>query len=220
MKKNRMLIMAAACLLLTGCRTELEVNTSYSELTTKALHTKTALASIEVASCSSPEDSRIPSDSLTEMQKLIPNVFKGAKFKECYTRKMNSFASFNIPVGIGKIDSGSSLDNDLNIISQEDGAILAQANEDFYRRFRQFLKEQLVDDLDMKISVTINNDSGKDIKLNCYSVYVDKTPCPLGSTVVKSKSDAVFVLSDVSADVILMKDRKNDRVMFAGKTDN
>ncbi len=218
MKKGVVLSLIAASLLLAGCKTELEVNTNYSELKSQPLHALTALTNVEIAGCSSHEDSRKPSDSLIKIQQMIPNVFKGAKYKECYTRKMNSFASFEIPLGVGTVDANTKYENDLNIIYQKDGSLLAQANKDFYKRFRQFLKDNMISDLEMKISVAITNDTGDDLKLNCFAAYVDDVPCSIGNTTFKQNSTLTFVLSDVSSDAILMKDRKGDRVLFASET--
>ncbi len=217
MKSRVIVSMIAASLLLVGCKSELEVNTKYSELTTQPVHTQTAVANIGIVACSSHEDSRKPSDSLIEVQQKIPGVFKGAKYKECYTKNMEVFASFEIPVGVGKADPSNKYENDINIISQEDGGFLAQATNDFYKRYRDFLKSNMISDVDMKINIAISNDSGKDMNLNCFATYVDGFPCAIGNTVVKNGASAVFSLSNVSADTIIMKNRAGDRVIFGGE---
>ena len=63
---------------------------------------RTAILNIEVPGCSSYEDSRQESKALIDLKLKIPQVFNGAQFKECYKVKMDSVASFVIPVYFGK----------------------------------------------------------------------------------------------------------------------
>ncbi|WP_422121378.1 DUF7424 family protein [Pasteurella multocida] len=51
---------------------------------------ESGILNVEIATCSSHEDSRKPSDALIQIQQKIPNVFDNAVYKECYQKNFNS----------------------------------------------------------------------------------------------------------------------------------
>ena len=57
--------------------------------------------------CSDMEDSRRPSDFVIEAQKTISYIFKGAEYKECFEKNMESLAHFIIPIQITKAPNES-----------------------------------------------------------------------------------------------------------------
>ena len=61
------LIMIAFALI--GCKAHVEVETKLSNLINQPVHTEHAIISIEIPTCNSYEDSRLPSRALTDVNK-------------------------------------------------------------------------------------------------------------------------------------------------------
>ena len=94
---------------ITGCKVQLSTDVPISKLTEKGLHKIDANFFAEVPACSSFEDSRQPSHSVIQAQSEIPKIFGNAKYVECFTQKMDSFAHFTIPVEIGAVSDATEL---------------------------------------------------------------------------------------------------------------
>ena len=145
----------------------------------------------------------------------MPNVFTGSNFKECYTKNFNSYALFNIPVGVGKVNRDTAFANDINIIMQQDKAIMVQATNNFHRRYGAFLKNNMISDLRLILKVGLMNDSKYELTLNVYSAFVDGYPVTIGTTSIAANKMSVFTLSDVSSAILTMENRAEDRALFA-----
>ncbi len=216
MKKNTYLIIVLLGVVVTGCKTEVLLDTSFSNLTDQPLHTERANLELQVASCVDYEDSRNPSENLLQVQEAIPNVFHGAKYKTCYTKQMESFASFEIPIGVGNIDSELLLTNDLNIVSDpQNRLIYAHASEGLFRRFHDYLQSNLVSDLNLKVKVNIENDVQDEINYTGFATFVGDYPCVQCTFKSDIKQVASFVLSDVSVEFIMGQNRSGDKIFFA-----
>ena len=195
-----------AALVLTGCKTEIEKDISLNQLLNSSLKTENATLSVEIASCQDHRDSRQPSQTLISAQLKIPQVFKNANFKECYSSNFKSFAVFEFPVGIGVPAENTKLENDINIISRKDiGKFLViGAKKSFRERLDNFKKsEPLIAQLELGITFNILNDLQSEQKLNIVSSYINEQPFINALSQLKSGEMIKVKLSNVASDQLV-----------------
>lgn len=196
---------------LVGCKANVEVETKLSSLLNQPVHTEQAIINIEIPSCSSHEDSRIPSRGLTEIQQKIPTIFNGARYKECYSKGFDTYASFEVPIGVGTVKDGAPAEDDINLIVTDDFILMTHATQSLHQRIQQFNKSEYINNLEMKIAVNIVNDLGVDIESTCLSSYINNAPCIWGKTLLQKNKKMNIVLSDVSTDTFLGKKRTSEQ---------
>jgi len=125
MTKGFSFVVLCSAVLVAGCKSHLTADINVSDLTSHAIKNTTATLYAEVASCSSYEDSRNPSSSLIEAQKIIPSLFANAKFESCFQQKMDSFAQFSIPLMVGSMTKDEDFKPEvIKIFSQVDNELL------------------------------------------------------------------------------------------------
>ncbi|MEE6081882.1 hypothetical protein, partial [Avibacterium paragallinarum] len=155
------LVIGLSILTLVGCKAEIEKNISLNSLLNEPLKTELAELKVEVASCHDHQDSRKPSNSLLQVQAKLPQLFNTAKFKECYSSNFDSFAVFEIPVGIGELQKGITAENDINLVSKkEEGNILfLGAKKSLKERLNDFIRsEPMIRALKPSITLYLTND--------------------------------------------------------------
>ncbi|MCK3658534.1 hypothetical protein A4G18_07370 [Pasteurellaceae bacterium Pebbles2] len=199
---RKLLALSCCALALTACKTEVEKDVSLNTLLNEPIKTEMALLNVEIASCNSREDSRKPSDSLIGIQEKIPSVFANAKYKECFSKKMNSFASFEIPIGIGKVDDDTKLENDINIYSYKSRQLNVKTTDKLAKNIRDFVKREYISNLEFNILLNVKNDTETSHQFTVYSAYVDNAPTTL-NLIKLDKGKAVNIkLSNASADAL------------------
>ena len=115
------LYMIAIMILLTGCKATIETEVSLKDILEAETKTIGGDLYLEVAGCSSHEDSRKPSDSVIKAQQTIPSIFADAKYIECFSKGFNSFAHFSIPVVLDKDKAGKpASESHINIASNSE----------------------------------------------------------------------------------------------------
>lgn len=203
---KKFLILPLCALVLTACKTEIEKDVSLSALINEPLRTETALLNVEISSCSSHEDSRKPSDSLIKIQQKIPNVFPSAKYKECYSKNYNSFASFEIPIGIGAVDDNTEFENDINVYSYKNRQLNVRTSEKLSKNIRNFLKSEYISNLEFNVVFSLTNDMNEDKSFNVYSAYIDDSPLSFYTVSLKKGQTYKVKLSNASSDMLWMYD--------------
>src|SRR5690606_31909791 len=75
---------------------------------------------LEVAGCHDFEDSRKPSSAVIEAQQKVPAIFADAQYEECFSKQMDSFARFTVPIALNK-DNGiepAAAEKYINLVSK------------------------------------------------------------------------------------------------------
>lgn len=192
-------------LALAGCKTEVEKDVSLKTLLSEPVKTETALLNVEISSCSSHEDSRKESDSLIKIKSKIPNVFPKAVFKECYSKNFNSFASFEIPVGVGAIEDNKkpNFENDINIYSYGNRKLNVSTSKQLSESIRNFLKSEYISNFNFNISLNVTNDTDRDHNFSILSSYIDNDPVPLYPNFTFEKGQKINLkLANTSSDAL------------------
>lgn len=191
-------------LALLGCKTEIEKEISLNQLLTQPIKTETALLNVEIVSCHSHEDSRLESNDLIKIKQKIPTVFKNANFKECYSKRSQSFASFEIPVAVGHIEENNTPKEilDITIYSIGNRYLNIKSSPDLAKNIRHFLKTEFIPKFDFNIVLNVKNDTEIDHKFNLYSAYLDDSPVDILPINLKKGDGIKIKLSNASADIL------------------
>lgn len=204
---KKLFTLTFCALSVVGCKTQVEKDISLKSLLNDPLHTETALLNVEVSACGDHEDSRKPSSSLLEAQNQVPKIFPQAKYKECFNKKFNSFASFEIPVGVGVMNDGDKPENDINIYSFKKRPLNVRTSENLSKNINNHLKKSYQSNFDFEIIINLKNDTGEDHRFNAYSVYWDGAPFSVAYPVLKNNETVKLKLGNVSSDMLWMFER-------------
>lgn len=190
-----------SCFFLISCKGKIETEISVSEI----LSSPTKLISgdfyLEVISCSDYEDSRNPSDSVIQAKEKIPIVFSGAEYVECFTKEMDFFAHFKIPIALDKnLTANLASDDHINIVSNSKALLMLGIPKGIKIKLEQLKKDIFGLDIDFSVFITIKNDTDQDFSFNAFSVYVDENPFVINLLTMRPGMSFVFKLSDVSID--------------------
>ncbi|WP_312730898.1 DUF7424 family protein [Atlantibacter hermannii] len=218
---NRTAFVIAISLLLGGCKIGVRTDLPLSGVLSEGLKDADSDLLVEVASCTSYEDSRQPSDTLLDAQKTVPTVFPDAKYKECFTQKMTSWAIFSIPVVYGR-HTGSDLKDDgkLHILSYKDtnGQYIAvEASETLKERVKALTSKSFssFNPADLIINVRLNNDTGSDKKIDIVSSFINDQPVPLITDSTLQKDQFIELrLSDVTTQAVLLPKQYSQSAVF------
>lgn len=211
MKKGLLLLPLA--LLLAGCKVDIDTEIPIAKVLSDGLHETKSVLSVEVASCTSYEDSRKPSNTLLEAQKTVASLFTGSQYKECFTKKFKSFATFDLPIVYGSPANG---------VVKDDGKIhiLSTEGKHIYLDISPSLKKKINDIQDNKYSVaTFNasdvsiyikfiNDQSNTISADIISAFAGNIPILFLPKYPIKKGDYLELrLSDVTTQLALWKDK-------------
>ena len=195
---KKLSLLGALCLMLSACEMELDIPVKISELLSAETQDVTGVLSVEVSACASYEDSRIPSESLIEVQKKIKTIIPSAEYVQCYKKEMTSYAEFNFKVNV-KHDIETPSDG-ISLLSNNTGALGMHIPNDVTEQ----IKEALYGDSNISIINNVNNDTDKPIKFTVVSSYLNDQPFPLGNSFVLEPNYSVNIrLPDVAKDYIL-----------------
>lgn len=200
---KKLLTLAFAALALAGCKTEIEKEISLNKILTQPLQAETALLNVEIMSCHNREDSRLESDDLIKIKSKIPSVFKEAKYKECYSKRANSFAVFEIPVAVGVVDDNTKVEeHDIAIYSYKNRPLNIRTTKEFSENVRNFLKSEFIPNFNFNVTLNVKNDTEQDHKFNLYSAYVNDMPVSVATVPFKKGEEFKIQLSNSSADAL------------------
>lgn len=199
---KKLLTLSLCSIALTACKTEIEKDISLQKLFTQPVQEETALLNVEIFSCNNREDSRLESDDLIKIKSKIPTVFKNAKYKECYSKRANSFAIFEIPVAVGKEDETKKIENDIAIISNDKFPMRIRSSGELSKNIRNFLKSEFIPNFDFNITLNVINDTDKEQNFNVYSAYIDDSPVSIAPIDLKKGEKLKIRLSNASADAL------------------
>lgn len=200
---KKLFALTLCAMAVVGCKTEIEKDVSLKNLLNEPIKTETALLNIEIPACSSHEESRNPSDSLIRIQQTIPSVFTKAKYKECFKKKFDSFASFEIPIGVGAVLEKPNFENEINIYSVGNRKLNVRTDQNLAKRIRDFVKSEHISDLEMIVSLNIVNDTEQEQSFAVLSSYLDGLPLSYFSSISYKPGDKFNIrLSNVAADML------------------
>ncbi|MFK3558981.1 DUF7424 family protein [Pasteurella multocida] len=213
MKKT--LTISAIALTLAGCKVDMSTDVMLSTLNepTKEIISNVA---VEVASCTSYEDSRKESDSLIRIKEKLPTIFNGAKFVECYKKKMDSFAIFTVPVFIGKDEPAG--DYNLWVHGTERVPLIISASKKFRESLHNFKKRE-ISKLNINSFLNVKNDTNNVLKFRMTSAYLGDIPVSNISYIHTFKPNDLYSikLSNVATDALLRKDSAGQLGVFFAK---
>ena len=118
--KSSFTIICITLLLLSGCKATVETKVSLKDILNSKTKNIDGNLYVEVAACSSYEDSRKPSNSLIKATETIPSIFSDANYIECFKKKFDSFAHFSVPIVLDKDRDGKfASEKHINIVSND-----------------------------------------------------------------------------------------------------
>lgn len=198
---KKLSLLGALCLMLSACEMELDIPVKISELLSAETQNVTGMVAVEVSACTSYEDSRISSESLTEVRTKIKGIIPSAEYVQCYTKEMNSYAEFNIKINV-KHDIEAASDG-ISLLSNDAGALGIHIPNDVTAQ----IKEALYGSSDISMIFRVTNDTNKQVKYVVGASYLNNQPFPLGNTFILLPNHSVDIrLSDVAKDYILQGD--------------
>lgn len=197
---KKLLTLSLLALALSACKTEIEKDISLKSLLNEPIKEETALLNVEILNCHNREDSRLESDDLIKIKAKIPAVFKDAKYKECYSKRANSFAVFEIPVAVGKVEPGQEIKHDIAILSNNKIPMVIRSSGKLSENIRNFLKSEFIPNFNFNISLNVINDTEKEQSFNIYSAYIDESPISVSQIDLKKDDKVKIRLSNASAD--------------------
>ncbi|MCA6954836.1 DUF7424 family protein [Pectobacterium polaris] len=220
MKKINAILVFSAGLLLSGCKTDLIVPVNLSQLQSKNSSSQNAEINVEVPSCQSYEDSRLESSSLRDAKSEIALILPKSKYIECYKKKMESFARFEMPVSLIAASKDDKLSqDDFYILSQKDiGVELAvRVPEKVKSEIEKSKKRTFgVGGNDFNIIVKLKNDTDEPFKFSPLASFIEDYPIVSsnGYPITIGKGESITIkLSDVSVAASLDKRFKAARVL-------
>ncbi|MCT8760705.1 hypothetical protein N5918_01010 [Glaesserella parasuis] len=199
---KKLLTLSLFALALSACKTEIEKDISLNKLLTQPLQAETALLNVELLSCNNLEDSRIPSDSLVKIKQKIPTLFNGAVFKECYSKRAQSMAVFEIPVGVGIIKDGMDVPFDIAIYSYDNRPLNIRTKKELSKKIIDFVNTEYLPNFEFSVLLNVKNDTAEDKQYTMYSVYIDDYPLSVGKFKFEKNETLKIKLSNVSADML------------------
>jgi len=194
------LSLVVATILLTGCKATVSTEVSLKDILDGESKAIAGDLHVEVAACSSHEDSRKPSNSLVKAQKTIPSIFADAEYIECFSQGFDSFAYFQVPFFLDKDKDGKlASEKHINIISNEDTLLWVGIPTSIKENMERVRSNSYgVNALDLNINIKVNNDTGKDFPFTVYAAYIDGAPYVLNDLTAKGDGAFIVTLSDVS----------------------
>ncbi len=187
-------------ILLAGCKASVDTEVSLKDILESKTKTIGGDLYVEVAGCNSHEDSRKPSNSVVETQQKIPSIFADAKYIECFSKKFDSFAHFNIPVVLDKDKDGKlASESHVNIISNSESLLTVGIPKSIKANMDRVKANSFgVSSFEFQVNIRVNNDTGKEFPFKVVAAYVEGQPYIYSDFTSKGNSAFVVTLSDVS----------------------
>lgn len=207
MKRKITAVLAVALVLgLTGCRLEHSSRIKYSQLTGE-ITTVDAVARVEVPSCNDYKDKTKPSDKLIQTTDLMAKLFPGSEFEGCGMEKMNSLATYTVPMEVGTT-SEEKVSNGISIIRNIHGIVYFLVSPQIKNYIVNERKKLSSSELGLHVNIRLNNDTDKDITITPHALFADgKAWAGFWKDTLKiSPSKSVNIsLSDVSCEYAIQE---------------
>lgn len=205
-RKISLLAAIAFSLPLIGCKATLETVVKASELENKEIKTVNGGIYIEVPSCHSSEDSRIPSESLIKVKDLVAGVFKDSSYSECFSKSMSSYAAFVVPMYIDRTQDGKQeSDSHFNIVTNKDSYLGVSIPKSISNEINARMASYIGPQVSMQINIKLVNDTDSEIPVTIMSAYVDGAPSLLNPVKINKGGSPQISLSDVSVSQAMEK---------------
>lgn len=207
-------ICTLAALSLSGCKIDLGANVPLSALLGNEIKTANADLYVEVPACNSYEDSRQPSKGLVDAKNEINNIFPDGEYKECFKKKFDSFAHFSLPVAFGPEDKLSEKSPEIRILRNERNNVFVSLSKPLHQRLKNAKDKPSISGgfspSDVRMFITVNNDTGKPITADYVGVFVSDYPIIIanGLSLDNGKNFAIR-LSDVTTSALFLDDKNN-----------
>ena len=202
MKMIQVTAIAAASIVLVGCKTEFAAEVPLSQLQNPAVADIPATVRLEVLSCDHYEDSRQPSDSLVKAQEMMPRIFPTAEFQECYSQGMDSWAAFQIALPIDRDGDPEQFASEdaFNLTTSEARPLGVAVPPAVRQRLEEAQSAAMMGDLEYAITFDVVNDTGSDYPITVLSAWVNDHPIALKPIVVEPDITFSLRFSDVLID--------------------
>ncbi len=213
------ILLAGLLLLLAGCKVEMEIPIAFSDLETKEVLTKSLFVLVEVPTCKDYEDTRNESKSLIDLKEKVAAHFPIAKYSQCFSKKMNSFAEYKLPFSIipkgmkFPKEAGDKLsETSVGVIRLKDAKIgeapITDVQLFFFNTFKKQLN-QFAEDNYTSLSATIHQILTNDLSEKRFyyistPVYVDGYAYEYIDELLAKGDKSTITLSNVSADLLML----------------
>lgn len=199
MKKN-ILSLSIFLFLFGGCEATIVSSVKASSLLALEASVVKSQLLIEVTSCSSYEDSRKPSSSVIKAKQVIPEIFQGVEYKDCFSKEMTSYANFMLPIQVGTDKPSSS---QISILSNKENLLYVTMPSYIKQKIKEVENREMSSISKMSINLRLQNDMKKKFSFKVLSSYVRGVPyIDRGYTLDDGKS-IELLLSNTSADEAL-----------------
>ena len=170
--------------LLSGCKANIEKDISLNKILNENTSIENCILDIEVTSCSDPNDSKKPSKYLKEALDKVPNIFIDAEYKQCSNKKMDAFASFNVPIaminqGSKKKQTDSSIDNaELTIIrlNKKPDVLAFAVKNSLVKKVDSAKKDTVFGNINLSIIFNVINDTKNTKTVKVSNVFANDKP--------------------------------------------
>lgn len=201
MRLKTLATIGAATIALAGCKTTVNSEVAVSDLLGGQSHELPGDLYVEVAGCNDFEDSRKPSKTLLEVQQKVPGVFPEAKFKECFTKKMSSYAHFSMPLFLDRDKDGKlGSEKTINVLSNDTAMLALSVPVGIQKQIAKAKDGPIGSSLKLTVAMKVTNNTKEAFRFSVGSAYIDDTP--VIDHVLSAPPGASFIvrLSDVSVD--------------------
>lgn len=195
---KKLALCCVVSMFLFGCKATIETSVKLSDLNNKDVKTVNGYLYAEVVSCHSHEDSRIPSESLTKAKNLIPMIFEGAKFKECFSKSLDSYSLFEIPIAINRGELKDFDKKYVGVTSDEEIFLGVNVPRKIKDGIDKHIKENGSLPFDLSINIKLLNDSGDKLPVTVLSSFVDGSPFIFKDIEIKKGMEPPIFLSDTA----------------------
>lgn len=204
---KKVISVVAISVLLAGCKVDINTEANYADI--QSLEHKIISSDVyfEVSSCKNFEDSRQESDSLIRLKKTVPEVFSNAEYVECFEKRMDSYAHYKVPVGVGKFAEGAKkTDAELYLYSHGDILVGVFMNDKLIAKIKQKEKEAMTS-FKFNVNLKINGDKTPVTSYIVSSYAADGSealyPVPIAKYTWDGKQPVTYTLSNVSVDSLM-----------------
>ncbi|WP_341666973.1 DUF7424 family protein [Alcaligenes sp. SDU_A2] len=186
--------------LLAGCKTHISTEIKQSDLNASANKLIAGQLMIEVAGCNDYQDSRKPSSSVLDVQKMIPAIFSDATYVECFRQKMDSYARFSLPVALDVDRDDTIFSNDhINFRRDEHALLKVVIPKKVKERLDANTKRNLGStNLDLNFHIQLLNDTEQPLDFNAYAVFINGSPQIINTLQLPKNERIQITLSNVS----------------------
>lgn len=153
---KKIFMVAVISSLLVGCKVDFSTKVNTDDLLSEDVKVMKGEINFEVSSCSDYEDSRLESKSLIDIKNKIPTVFNNAEYKGCFSKRMDSYATFSVPVSVGMIKSeNQKISTDFMVYSNNSSLMSIAITNEARNKIKKAEKD-IMGSLDFNISLTLS----------------------------------------------------------------